>query len=75
MAVDPTGLREIAERLKRATTNRDVLALCEGVMAGFGPVKADEALPVSKPGSCPECERRRSQRTAAQRRWRGKKSA
>lgn len=57
MVVDPT-LLETAQRLKRATTNRDVLALCEAIIAGAG-----------KQG-CPECEKRRSQRAAAQKRWR-----
>lgn len=77
MVVDPT-LLETAQRLKRVTTNRDVLALCEAVMSWKGVVPTEpvstpsEKRPRSVAGAegCAECERRRSQRTAAQKRWR-----
>jgi hypothetical protein len=63
--VDATDI-ETAHRLKRATTNRDVLALCEKVLSG---------KPIERPAAkghpqCAECDRRRGQRTAAQQRWR-----
>lgn len=59
MSVDTTQLRVIAERVRRQTTNRDILELCEVALARAEPVKA-----------CPVCEARRAAKAAAQKRWR-----
>src|SRR5262245_50640264 len=53
--IDPTQLKAIATRFRRATTNVEIVALCDAVLA------MEE---------CPECKRRREMRTASQRRWR-----
>lgn len=73
MVVDPT-LLETAHRLKRSTTNRDVLALCEAIIGWAGRSRTEVQVQHKSAGgagaACPECERRRSRRTAAQARWR-----
>jgi len=58
--VDTTALRALAMRVKRATTNREVLELCDGLLA------------ISGPRQCPVCLARRQARTLAQRKWRSK---
>lgn len=52
--VDTT--REIASRVKRQTTNRDILALCDAVLA--------------LRGECPVCVKRRRAKAESQKRWR-----
>lgn len=59
MAVDVTELLELATRLRRQTTNRDVLALCDAVLV------------LAKPRQgCPVCAARRAADTERQRKWR-----
>jgi hypothetical protein len=60
--VDATRLRALAGAIKRATTNRDILEICDGVLALSGPAK------------CPVCEARRMAKAAAQKRWRANKA-
>lgn len=60
MPVDTTQLRVIAARVKRQTTNPDVLELCEAALA--------------QSSGCLACDMRRAARTASQRKWRDKKS-
>lgn len=55
-SVDTTRLKALAARVRRQTTSRDILELCDGVL-GMG-------------GACPECARRREAKAAAQKRWR-----
>lgn len=80
MPVDPTELLAIATRVKRATGNRDVIELCDFVLgAAAAPPMAAKPVkqapgPRNEPAGCPECERRRAQRTAAQQRWRSKRA-
>lgn len=59
MPVDTTQLRAIAERVRRQTTNREIIDLCDAVLAKAEPAKA-----------CPVCEARRAAKAAAQKRWR-----
>jgi hypothetical protein len=47
----------IAARVKRQTTNADILALCEAVVLLSG-------------ASCPVCASRRAAKAASQKRWR-----
>lgn len=58
MTVDTTQLRAIAVRLKRQTTNPDIIELCDAALA--------------QRGACPVCAARRAARTATQRKWRNK---
>lgn len=60
--VDATRLRALANAVRRATTNKDIIELCDGVLAMSGPV------------NCPVCEARRKAKAAAQKRWRANKA-
>lgn len=71
--VETTDLREIATRVRRQTANRDVLALCDAVLAGAHVARAERVSEAPKPvAGCPVCEARRMAKTAAQRKWRSK---
>ena len=67
------ALIETATRLKRQTTNRDVLALCEAVLGLVtkAPVQFPERLEAM---GCPECARRRGLKAASQKRRRAKRA-
>lgn len=56
---EPEKIRVIAERIRRATTNPDVLALCDAILG-------------IKDSHCPVCAARRSAKAASQRKWREK---
>lgn len=73
MIVD-AALIETATRLKRQTTNRDVLALCEAILSAGLVTKAPVQMPDRQieARGCPECARRRGQKAASQKRRRGK---
>lgn len=58
MAVDTTALKHLATRIKRQTTNRDILELCDGIL--------------SMSGGCSACDARRQAKTNSQRKWRQK---
>lgn len=55
---DVETTRSIANRVRRQTTNRDILALCDAVLASLGPQE------------CPVCVKRRAAKADSQRRWR-----
>lgn len=56
MPVDATALKHLAARIKRQTTNRDIIELCDGIL--------------SLSGTCSACDARRQAKTNSQRKWR-----
>lgn len=68
MDVDTT--RQIGQKLRRATANRDLLAYIDATLPLLGKVVVPDEPSVNKAGACPVCEARRRARTGAQRKWR-----
>ena len=66
MSVDATALKAIAERVRRQTTNADVLTLCEAVISAA-------PKPFIRPSiDCPICIARRAAKAATMRKYRAK---
>lgn len=70
-------LMAIAQRVRRQTTNMDVLALCDAYLAlASRPAAPERVVERERAVSgCPVCAARREARTASQRRRRGKRGA
>jgi hypothetical protein len=62
--LDSRELRSLGDRLKRQTTNRDVLAYIDGTMPIIGLTVSSSDVQ-----TCPVCEARKKAKAAAQRKW------
>jgi hypothetical protein len=76
--IDTARLLDVATRIKRATRNADLLALCEGVavmaariaeLERVGPTVTDRVAdvgPTPNATECPDCAKRRKAKAASQ---------
>lgn len=74
MAVDATEVQATAARVRRQTNNRDVLLMCDAILAGGLKPQLQQTLAqfTKALSECPTCVARRKANTEAQRRWRAK---